>query len=173
MARTKERHSKRKKPRPAAASQATTSPETRDESVSDSSPQPALAENMEQGVTIAENSMAHPDYLHDNEVTPIQEDIIRSFLGSYSRDPFQRQLAKFLNCAPDRRSIITFAKAHPDKWAKAVETFATLSGYTTKLEIDPASLAALGNLSDSQVESRLAELESILKGTPATIVQDK
>lgn len=103
----------------------------------------------------------------DGVVTPVQEDMIRSLLGTYSREPFQRQLAKFLHCAPDRDSIKAFAKRNPDKWAKAIETFANLSGYTHKLEIE--ANVNINNLSDVQVEQRLAELEAILQGSPRTV----
>jgi len=68
--------------------------------------------------------------------TPASEEFVRAYIGSFSREPFQRQLAKFLQCAPDRKSIIAFAKRNPDKWAKTIQVFASLSGYTEKLEVD-------------------------------------
>lgn len=126
---------------------------------------PKVKSNGSSELVVQADSLTNP-WEPDGSITPSHEDIVRSFLGSYSREPFQRQLAKFLHCAPDRDSIKAFAKRNPDKWAKAVETFANLSGYTQKLEIDPASFAAVSMMSDSQIEQRLAQLEGLLAGKP-------
>jgi hypothetical protein len=102
--------------------------------------------------------------------TPASEEFVRAYIGSFSREPFQRQLAKFLQCAPDRQSIIAFAKRNPDKWAKTVQIFASLSGYADKMEIDINM--NISQMSDTQIEARLAELSLLLnKADPKLIEQ--
>jgi hypothetical protein len=102
--------------------------------------------------------------------TPASEEFVRAYIGSFSREPFQRQLAKFLQCAPDRQSIIAFAKRNPDKWAKTVQVFASLSGYADKMEIDINM--NINQMSDTQIEARLAELSVLLdKADPRLIEQ--
>jgi hypothetical protein len=92
--------------------------------------------------------------------TPASEEFVRAYIGSFSREPFQRQLAKFLQCAPDRQSIIAFAKRNPDKWAKTIQVFAALSGYAEKMEVDLN--INIQNMSDTQIEARLLELDTLL-----------
>lgn len=99
----------------------------------------------------------------DTDDIPVHEDIIRSFLGSYSRDPFQRQLAKLLGASPDRNSILAFAKRNPDRWARCVQIFASLAGYTEKIEVEHNF--NIDAMSDAEVERRLSEVEALLRGT--------
>ena len=101
------------------------------------------------------------DHLADPGL-PVHEDIIRSYLGSYSRDPFQRQLAKLLGCSPDRESIQKFANRNPDRWARCVQIFASLAGYTEKIEVEHNF--NVDSMSDAEVERRLAKLENLLRG---------
>lgn len=105
-----------------------------------------------------------------SDIDPIDisqsQDTILSFLYSYSREPFQRELAKFLACAPDPVSVLAFAQRNPDRWSKAVQDLARIAGYTEKLEVDHkhTHYHNIQRLSDIQVEQRLAEIESLLKG---------
>lgn len=99
--------------------------------------------------------------------TPASEDFVRSFIGSFSREPFQRQLAKFLQCGPTRHDIEVFAKRNPDKWAKSIQIFASLAGYTEKMEIDHN--INIRDLSDTQVEQRLREIDALLDSNSAVI----
>jgi hypothetical protein len=103
------------------------------------------------------------DPWHNGGALPVQEDIIRSFLASYSRDPFQRQLAKLLGCSPDREAVQKFANRNPDRWARCIQIFASLSGYTEKIEVEHNF--NIDSMSDAEVERRLSEIEDLLKGT--------
>lgn len=105
------------------------------------------------------------------ELVPLHEDFIRSYLGSYSREPFLRQLAKFLGCAPDRKSIQAFANRNPDRWANATKVLGNLAGFRDQVSIEQNINFNVNNMSDSQIEARLAELEDLLKGGPQTIDQ--
>jgi len=64
-------------------------------------------------------------------------------------------------CDPDEKSIKAMANKDPLRWAKAVQIFAYLSGYSEKIEIE--STVSINMLSDTQVEARLAELEEMFQ----------
>ena len=113
-----------------------------------------LAVDKDEPITIA------PEQSPWESRNPASEEFIRAYIGSFSREPFQRQLAKFLQCGPDRRDIIAFAKRNPDKWAKTIQVFASLSGYADKMEIDINMNIA--SMSDTQIEARLLELDTLL-----------
>lgn len=98
------------------------------------------------------------------ELVPLHEDFIRSYLGSYSREPFLRQLAKFLGCAPTRQAIQTFANRNPDRWANSIKVLGNMAGYRELISSEVNVNFNVHNMSDSQVEARLAELEELLKG---------
>ena len=124
-------------------------------------------ENPEQAISIIPIPAERAQYADPG--LPIQEDIIRSFLGSYSRDPFQRQLAKLLACSPDHESIKKFANRNPDRWARCVQIFASLAGYTEKIEVEHNF--NIDSMSDAEVERRLAELEGLLRGTDTVNIE--
>lgn len=115
-----------------------------------------IQENIESG----EPAIIAPEQSPWEGRTPASEEFVRAYIGSFSREPFQRQLAKFLQCAPDRMSIIAFAKRNPDKWAKTIQVFASLSGYVDHMELDVN--INVQNMSDTQIEARLAELDNLL-----------
>lgn len=105
------------------------------------------------------------------EVSTAAEDLIRAYLGSYSRDPFQRILAKFLSCGPSRDDITTFSKRNPDKWVKALHQLAAMSGYVEKHEIETNINVTL--MSDAEVENKLREITEQLAAGEKLVVLDK
>lgn len=85
----------------------------------------------------------------------------------YNRTPFMEILADLIQAAPTIEAIQKFAEEHPDRWAGAVKTLANLSGFHDKREIVGNINVTIGDLSDSQLQDRLAELnEKIIDITP-------
>jgi hypothetical protein len=123
-----------------------------------------IQENLEIAVAHEEPVIIASEQTPWESRTLASEEFVRAYIGSFSREPFQRQLAKFLQCAPDRQSIIAFAKRNPDKWAKTIQVFASLSGYADRMEIDMN--INIANMSDTQIEARLAELDNLLIEQP-------
>jgi hypothetical protein len=119
-----------------------------------------IEDNLLESVNSDEPVVIAPEQSPWEGRTPVSEEFVRAYIGSFSREPFQRQLAKFLQCGPERHDILAFAKRNPDKWAKTIQVFASLSGYTEKLEIDMN--INIANMSDTQIEARLAELDTLL-----------
>jgi hypothetical protein len=119
-----------------------------------------IEENLEEAVASDEIPIISPEQSPWDSRNPTSEEFVRAYIGSFSREPFQRQLAKFLQCGPDRHDIIAFAKRNPDKWAKTIQVFASLAGYTERMEIDINM--NIQSMSDTQIEARLAELDTLL-----------
>ena len=119
-----------------------------------------VKDDLERSVKNREPVVIAPEHSPWESRTIASEEFVRAYIGSFSREPFQRQLAKFLQCAPDRQSIIAFAKRNPDKWAKTIQVFASLSGYVDKMEIDLNM--NINNMSDTELEARLAEVDTLL-----------
>ena len=95
---------------------------------------------------------------------------ILSQLESYSRRPFATFLAKVLECQPKSAKLQVFADKYPDRWAQTAAIFGRLTGYSDKTEIVNVSvLAIVKNASDSELLSRISEIESRLRmqGDPA------
>ena len=91
-------------------------------------------------------------------------------LESYSRQPFLDTLARILGCEPKAQQLQAFANKYPDRWAQTAAIFGRLGGYSDKTEIVNVSvLAIVKNASDSELLSRISEIESRLRmqGDPA------
>lgn len=78
-------------------------------------------------------------------------------LEAYSRAPLQRELAKWMDCAPDPESLRAFAKRQPDRWSQGVASLVRGAGYSEKLQVSSNIAVLIGQLSDSQMMERLAE----------------
>lgn len=128
-----------------------------------------IKDNLAYAVSLDEPVVIDPAQSPWESRLPASEEFVRAYIGSFSREPFQRQLAKFLQCGPDRHDIIAFAKRNPDKWAKTIQVFASLSGYAEKMEIDINM--NIQSMSDTQIEARLAELDTLLiEHSPNSVV---
>lgn len=88
--------------------------------------------------------------------------MVRRQLEERSRGPFRDWLAKLLENGPSAEAIRDQAEKHPDRWGQNVSMFGRLSGYTEKLEIEGSFSVQIQELSDSELASRLAELERAL-----------
>ena len=100
----------------------------------------------------------------------LTEPEILSQLESYSRQPFTATLARILDCEPTPENIKKFAAKQPDRWGQLAAMFARMSGFTDKTEIVNVSvLAIVKNASDSELLSRISEIEGRLRmqGDPA------
>ncbi len=85
---------------------------------------------------------------------------LRTRLRNYDRSPFIELLAGWLECIPSQEAVRAFARRSPDKYAASLVQIAQLAGYTAKTEstMNVNIAVAIGQLSDSQIEDRLALL---------------
>lgn len=81
-------------------------------------------------------------------------------LQTLDRDPFQQNLAQLLECSPDEESLRAFSQKYPDKWAKAVQVLASLSGYQEKTENHTNIYTQINVMSDSQLNQELQKVLS-------------
>jgi hypothetical protein len=81
---------------------------------------------------------------------------------NYSRDPFRKALADYLQGNPSLEDIRTFSKKYPDRHAQSVAIFARLSGYTDKLEVEHTH-KPLRSLSDAELLALRDELDKQLQ----------
>lgn len=77
-----------------------------------------------------------------------------------SRAPFRAILARMLGAEPTPEKVREFAEKWPDRWAQLCSIFGKLAGYSDKLEIDGSLAIAVSRLSDADLLSRIAALES-------------
>ncbi len=91
---------------------------------------------------------------------------IQEQLSGFSREPFRKELARFLCFAPDDKAVQEHADKSPDRWSQAVAILGRLSGITDKVDDasqSPYSPHKFHNLSSMEKRKILAELESKLK----------
>jgi hypothetical protein len=81
---------------------------------------------------------------------------------NYSRGPFRKALADYLQGNPSLEDIRTFSKKYPDRHAQSVAIFARLSGYHEKLEVEHA-YKPLTSLSDAELLVLRDELDKQLQ----------
>lgn len=80
----------------------------------------------------------------------------------YSRQPFVECLAEIIQCVPEREALQEFANQYPDRWANAVKTMASLSGYHDKLEIENNIYLDIQGMGDAELLSKLDFLDAQL-----------
>ena len=100
-------------------------------------------------------------------LTPAEE-VIRQYIGTYSRDPFQRILSQFLGASPSREDIAAFASRNPDRWVTAIHKLALLSGYVEKVEIE--TTINVNMMSDAEIEAKLKEISELL-ASPQIVIE--
>jgi hypothetical protein len=98
-------------------------------------------------------------------------DELRAQLSLYDRKPFLDLLAEWLECSPDPEAIKAFSEKYPDRYAGAIRQLAQIGGFTEKREISVDVHVNIRQLSDSQLEDRLAALQEKLK-LPLAIEHD-
>ncbi len=93
-------------------------------------------------------------------------DKIQEQLSGFNREPFRKELARFLCFAPDDEAVQAHANKSPDRWSQAVAILGRLSGITDKVDDtsqSPYSPHKFQNLSMMEKRQMLAELESKIK----------
>ena len=94
----------------------------------------------------------------------LDPEAIHRHLEVLDRDPFRLELGRLLECAPTTKALKAFANKYPEKWAKALSTLGTLSGYETKTETQTNIYTQINVLSDSQLEEELKKTLRQLSG---------
>lgn len=83
---------------------------------------------------------------------------VRQMLDLQSRAPFADLLALMLGAHPTEEALLAFAEHNPDKWANAVRTFATLTGYREEIEVTHNVYARVVHMSDMDLEHQLRDV---------------
>lgn len=97
--------------------------------------------------------------MHKDDRIKVGREAIEIALMNMSRQPFRDALATMINCEPSPEAIRAFAEKYPDRWAQGVAIFGRLSGYHERLQVDTTIYSEIQNLSDSQLMTRLQEVE--------------
>ena len=90
---------------------------------------------------------------------PFTGDELRKRLRLYDRQPFIELLAAWLECAPTMEAVHAFAVRSPDKYATAITQIARVAGYTEKTESTHNINVNVGQMSDSQIEDQLRQMQ--------------
>ena len=89
-------------------------------------------------------------------------------MSQYDRSPFLDLLSEWLQASPSTEALAEFAERYPDKYITAMASLARISGYTEKtVSLNVDMTIDLTQLSDSQLEDRLRELQA--RATPARV----
>jgi hypothetical protein len=99
----------------------------------------------------------------------IDNDAVREQLDNLSRNPFRDVLAQLIEVAPEPAEMKEWAKRCPDRLAQAVAIWARLAGYNEKLEVEANVTAHVKDMSDLELQQRLAELERAAAPFPAPV----
>lgn len=96
------------------------------------------------------------------EAPQLDPETVRAQLDCLSRQPFRDLLARFLLAAPSAGAIVEQAEKHPDRWAQSTAIVGRLAGFTEKLEVEGTLTHKIQDLSDVQLQARLAALTAQL-----------
>ncbi len=91
---------------------------------------------------------------------------VQEQLSGFSREPFRKELARFLCFSPSDEAVQEHANKSPDRWSQAVAILGRLSGITDKVDDtsqSPYSPHKIHNMSSMEKRKMLAELESKFK----------
>jgi hypothetical protein len=89
----------------------------------------------------------------------INNDAVREQLDGMSRDPFRDLLADVLGSAPTPDAVHDLAQRNPDRYGQLLAIVARLAGYNEKLEVQADVTTHVRDMSDAELELRIAELE--------------
>ena len=93
-------------------------------------------------------------------------DKIQEQLTGFSREPFRKELSRFLCFSPSDEAVQAHANKSPDRWSQAVAILGRLSGITDKVDDtsqSPLSPHNIQNMSDMEKRKIVAKIESKLK----------
>lgn len=98
---------------------------------------------------------------------PLEPVSALSLLRTYSREPFRKVLAQWLENPPTTADIQALAKKSPDRWGQGVQMLGKLSGYSERTELDvTGQIEHVHTLSDLELEARLAQIQQQLEAMP-------
>jgi hypothetical protein len=89
----------------------------------------------------------------------IDNDAVRAELDTLSRDPFRDVLGEILSNRPSPEALQNLAQRNPDRWGQLLAIVGRLSGFTEKLEVQANVTTSVNDMSDSELQLRLEELE--------------
>ena len=75
-----------------------------------------------------------------------------------SRDPFRRELARWLGKKTSDAALQAFADKSPDRWAQGVAILARNAGYTERVEVETSEWVKISQMSDAELNGYLEEL---------------
>ncbi len=112
--------------------------------------------------------------MEEEKTTEIQRSVnptevlnkIQEQLSGFSREPFRKELSRFLCFAPSDKAIQDHSNKSPDRYLQGIAILARLSGITDKIDDSSQSEYSphkFQNLSLQQKRQKLADLESKLK----------
>ena len=90
------------------------------------------------------------------------EDVLERLRGM-DRGPFMEILAKVLGAAPDAEHLAAFAAWYPDRWAKVVEVFGGLAGFSRLNEVQQHVSVTIHDMSDAELLRALASTTAELR----------
>lgn len=86
-------------------------------------------------------------------------EILRNRLRHYDREPFLELLAVWLEQMPEPEVIAKWARAYPDRWVNSMRAITDMAGFASKTESTLNLNVNVSEMSDSQIEDRLRELQ--------------
>src|SRR5262245_7482593 len=92
-------------------------------------------------------------------IRQINADEVRAALDGMSRDPFKDLLADILGNAPTPEAIYALAQKNADRYGQLLAIVARLAGYNEKLEVQADVTTHVRDMSDAELQIRIAELE--------------
>lgn len=98
---------------------------------------------------------------------------ILELIQAGSDEPFQEELAKFMDCSPTKKSIQEYANKYPDRWAQAMTMLRKASGYTDKNEhtVNKNIYVAISTASDSELAVLEKQAEDDLRALTGNIIE--
>src|SRR5262245_66550856 len=99
----------------------------------------------------------------DDDAKADRSEILAHVLA-LSRDPFRRELARWLGTKTSDAALQAFADKSPDRFMEGVAILARNAGYTERLEVETDLSVKISQMSDAELLSYLRELDLKLAG---------
>jgi hypothetical protein len=87
---------------------------------------------------------------------------VKAEFQAMSRAPFTEVLTELMQCVPTPDKIQEFANSYPDRWANAIKSMASLSGFHEKMEVSGNINVEVHNMGDAELLVRLKKLNQQL-----------
>lgn len=84
---------------------------------------------------------------------------IQAEIEALSRNPFRGILASLLEALPDDKTLAYWARENPEKLFSSIAKITPLAGYNETITHEHNHMIAITQMSDSQIEARLLELQ--------------